>query len=384
MKAIKDYILDKKLPEFPNSAAKRRWVFDAKKYYVDEGRLMIVRPSGRKGSTGKDDLHLEVVTDENRQVEIMKSLHGGSGKSGEARSLGGHLGMNTVLGHATSRFFWPRMTESVRKFVSCCPECQLQNDQGTLKAKQTLHPVSVPQACWQQIGIDLVGPLTESPEGHKYIMTCIDYFSKWVELFALKSKSAAEVAHNLFKLMCRFGPARIHITDQGREFVNQVSAEMTFLTNQIHRITGACHPQANGLCERQNAATIAALRKSIGELEGDWYRYLDSTAYSYRASRRRATGFKSPFEIMFGRPMPLPIDLRHNKKEDEDLTDAEMEALQADLLTDQMSDEEAREEMFQAAKEVQEAMFSAIAKSIKKEQDTYKAYYDKRHDTEKA
>ena len=35
----------------------------------------------------------------------------------------------------------------------------------------------------------------------------------------------------------------IFITDRGREFVNQLSAELFFITRREHRITSAYHPQ---------------------------------------------------------------------------------------------------------------------------------------------
>ena len=40
------------------------------------------------------------------------------------------------------------------------------------------------------------------------------------------------------------------ITDQGREFVNDLSSALYNLTNTEHRITSAYHPQVNvaGLC----------------------------------------------------------------------------------------------------------------------------------------
>ena len=44
----------------------------------------------------------------------------------------------------------------------------------------------------------------------------------------------------------------MQISDQGREFINSVSAELHRLTGIIQRVTSAYHPKANGLLERQN------------------------------------------------------------------------------------------------------------------------------------
>ncbi len=52
-------------------------------------------------------------------------------------------------------------------------------------------------------------------------MTC--YFSKWIEAFPISDKSAKSVAKALYACYCRHGSPNSIITDQGREFVNEVS-----------------------------------------------------------------------------------------------------------------------------------------------------------------
>ena len=42
--------------------------------------------------------------------------------------------------------------------------------------------------------MDLVGPLLETPRGHKYVMTVTDYYTKWAEAAALKDKTVTSVA----------------------------------------------------------------------------------------------------------------------------------------------------------------------------------------------
>lgn len=68
-----------------------------------------------------------------------------------------------------------------------------------------------------------IGPLPETPRGYKYIVTATDYFSKWPEAAPLPDKSAIGVANFLFKLFCHHGWPEVIISDQGREFVNEVS-----------------------------------------------------------------------------------------------------------------------------------------------------------------
>lgn len=71
--------------------------------------------------------------------------------------------------------------------------------------------------------MDLVGPLPTTKGGHKYLFTATDYFTKWVEGFAIPNKSASEVAKCILKLVYTHGAPQRILTDQGREFVNEVS-----------------------------------------------------------------------------------------------------------------------------------------------------------------
>ena len=49
--------------------------------------------------------------------------------------------------------------------------------------------------------------------------------------------------HCIFQMICRFGAPEIVITDQGRDFVNELMKELYLITNTQHRITSAYHPR---------------------------------------------------------------------------------------------------------------------------------------------
>ena len=72
------------------------------------------------------------------------------------------------------------------------------------------------------LGADLIGPLTTTDDGNKYIMTVTDLFTKFVYAEPLKNKSADAVNGALRRTFYLYGPPLKLITDQGREFCNQV------------------------------------------------------------------------------------------------------------------------------------------------------------------
>ena len=57
---------------------------------------------------------------------------------------------------------------------------------------------------WGQVGMDLVGPLPETADGYKYVMTLMDYYTKWAEAVPLKDKTASSVAEALYSVSLKY------------------------------------------------------------------------------------------------------------------------------------------------------------------------------------
>lgn len=90
------------------------------------------------------------------------------------------------------------------------------------------------------------------------------------------------------------------ISDQGREFVNQVTRKLFSMTKTKHRISSAYHPQTNGLVERFNQTLQRSLVKFVNDNQNDWDEKLDSILFAYRTSRQKSTD-RTPFELMYCR-----------------------------------------------------------------------------------
>ena len=97
------------------------------------------------------------------------------------------------------------------------------------KFSAELHPIPVKDEVWHTIGVDLIGPLPETQKGNKYIMTVSCLFSKWPEATALPDKTATGVAEFLLLCFTRHGCCKVKISDQGREFVNQVNYKYNYV-----------------------------------------------------------------------------------------------------------------------------------------------------------
>ena len=71
----------------------------------------------------------------------------------------------------------------------------------------------------QIMAVDLMGPLTESKSGNRYVMVVGDYFSRWMEAIPVPNREATTVAEKLVdEVFLRFSPPEQLHSDQGRQF----------------------------------------------------------------------------------------------------------------------------------------------------------------------
>ncbi|GBM98157.1 hypothetical protein AVEN_59787-1 [Araneus ventricosus] len=77
-----------------------------------------------------------------------------------------------------ARYVWPNVKRNIKEWIRCCEPCQRSKVQRHTKAP--LATFSLPDARFQQIHIDIVGPLPPS-DGCIYLLTMIDRFSRWSE-----------------------------------------------------------------------------------------------------------------------------------------------------------------------------------------------------------
>ena len=99
-----------------------------------------------------------------------------------------------------------------------------------------------------RLNIDFVGPFSDGG----YILTIIDTFTRWVELYVCESADAAEAARCLFEHFGRFGAPSQILSDRGSHFVNHVIMEFLSYVGIEHCLSIAYSKQENSLVERTN------------------------------------------------------------------------------------------------------------------------------------
>ena len=112
----------------------------------------------------------------------------------------------------------------------------------------------------QICAVDIMGPLPKSKNGNRYILVLGDYFTRWMEAYAIPNQEASTVAQKLVdEYFCRFSvPEQLH-SDQGRQFESSLIAEICRILQIQKTRTTPYHPQSDGMVERFNRTLLNML-----------------------------------------------------------------------------------------------------------------------------
>ena len=148
---------------------------------------------------------MEAVTEQHRQERLIHEIHAGAidGDTMSATNSSRHIGINKTIRAVCSRFYWPDISRQVRNFINTCRKCQMKKDIDIQKTSTLMHPVPVLIKVMSQVGIDLM-KMKETPDGYNYVISAIDYFTKFAELGALKDNATLTVGKWIYKnIFCR-------------------------------------------------------------------------------------------------------------------------------------------------------------------------------------
>ena len=139
----------------------------------------------RRDATGD---HMQFIVPRSLCNEVLYHIHDSL--------LGGHLGQKKTREKALQRFYWSGIREDCNNWVSKCDECaKVKHPPRKPNAPLGGMPIGAPL---DRLSTDILGPFPESNQGNKYVLAVTDYFTKWVEIFAIPDQSASN--------MCKIHP----------------------------------------------------------------------------------------------------------------------------------------------------------------------------------
>ena len=112
------------------------------------------------------------------------------------------------------------MSGDIKRYCKSCDICQRTIQKGKIP-RAPLRSMPIIGTPFKRIALDLIGPITpETHEGHRYILTVVDYATRYPEAVALKEKTTESVAEALLSIFSRMGIPEEILTDQGRQFLS--------------------------------------------------------------------------------------------------------------------------------------------------------------------
>ena len=202
-------------------------------------------------------------------------------------------------------FHWHNMQKDITEHCISCDICQrLQNK----PPKVPMIPIPPVNDLFDRVGIDIVGPLSLTKKRNKYILSLIDYATRYAEAVPLTSKKEKNVAEALIRIFTRLGIPKCIFSDQDPSFISNVMTEFYHLLG-IDKINSTpYHPQTNGLVENFQKTLVKMLKKLGHEKPKRWDENLDLVMFAYREMPQKSTGF-SPFQLLYGREPRGPLQL---------------------------------------------------------------------------
>ncbi|CAF1301583.1 unnamed protein product [Adineta ricciae] len=218
----------------------------------------------------------------------------------------GHAGRFKTLYRLSSRVYWPSMRKDVFKYVQTCLTCQqYKYDNSPKTHPMQLHTVLQP---WHTIGIDIMGPFPPTFRQKRFLLVVVDYFTRWVELFALRQTTATHIANIIIdEIICRYGAPIFILSDNGPQFISSLFNEVCKGLGITRKFTANYHPQTN-MTERVNRNLKTLIAMYTQNSPGLWDKQLQKFAFAIRTSINESTG-DTPAFLNFGRDPITPLDL---------------------------------------------------------------------------
>ena len=192
-----------------------------------------------------------------------------------------------------------KLDKDIEQLVKSCSHCQAVRN---LPPMAPLHPWIWPAEPWKRIHIDFAGPFY----GRSFLVV-VDSYSKWPEIFQMKSTTTAATVLQLRKLFSAYGLPEQLVSNNGPQFSSAKFTEFLTKNGVKHIRSAPYHPSSNGAVER----FIQTFKKSMrsGNHQGlPFDQYLSSFLLTYR-STAHSTTHSPPCMLFLKRQIRTRLDL---------------------------------------------------------------------------
>jgi len=222
--------------------------------------------------------------------EVIRAFH-------EPPSMG-HQGVDKTYNVMKQHVYWNNMQKDIRESIQSCEICQ------KYKAFKHMTPsqrVPIPILPFEEVSMDIVGPVPSSRIGNRYILAIQDRLSRWIVFTPISDQSAeTTIRAFLTKWICVYGVPKKVITDRGTNFVSELFKELHNFLGIRPSNTCAYRPQGNGQNERSHQTLHKYLAMYLQPANrSTWDTMLSVASWVHNSTPHRSLNV-SPFEVITG------------------------------------------------------------------------------------
>ena len=269
---------------------------------LNRGETKFVRKTGLlyRQFTKGNKVTLQLVVPEGFCEKVLRLAH--------ETLLTEHLDIKRTLDRVVSEFFWLGVCGDVARFCKSCDICQRTIWKRRV-TKVPLGKLPLIDTSFKRVSVQLVGPIEpRSDKKSRYILTMIDYATRYPEAVALPSVETERVAEALIAMFSRVGiPSEMLIEHESRVTI-EVMNEVSRLLSLQQLTTIPYRPYRKGPVENFHAMLKQVLLTMCAERPNDWDKYLPALLFAVREILQESLGF-SPFELLYGRNVRGPMQI---------------------------------------------------------------------------
>lgn len=233
-------------------------------------------------------------------------------------SFSGHFGVWKTFRRLAKCFWWPGMKSSVKQYVKECPVCQVVGKPNQKVVKAPLYPIPAIGEPFNELVVDIVGPLPKTKTGFIYLLTVMDRASRFPEAIPMKKITSKAVFDQLVIFFSRYGIPRKIQTDCGTNFTSKEFRSKCADLAILHTTSVPYHPESQGVVERFHQTLKSILRRFCYEHGEEWDKGLPFALFALRSHPNSSTGV-APFELVFGHKIRGPLEILYEVLESDQM-----------------------------------------------------------------
>ena len=159
--------------------------------------------------------------------------------------------------------------------------CQRTVKRGSVKQVPT-GSILLRDTPFKRVAVDIVRPRsTLSETRHSFILTPVDYATRYTEAVPLK-KITTEAVAGVFDIYSRVGIPEEVLTDQGTQFMSECMQEVSRQLSIECLTSTPYHPICNGSVERWNGTLKSMLKKLCQDQPKQCHRLINPVLFADR------------------------------------------------------------------------------------------------------